>query len=167
MCFFASRRRHTRCALVTGVQTCALPICAFLLCHSRADAARYLRSGSRSQIDDLDHYLLHLPLQQGGAFGAGAARRLRPMDVGIWDMALPAGFLAGAGEAISLVVPRTTLAPLLKDPNRQHGRVLRRAQPLGDNLAPKLVPIYLTASRIRLGQGLGVAHAAQTNRNNE
>src|SRR3546814_15747787 len=26
--FFASRRRHTRCALVTGVQTCALPIAA-------------------------------------------------------------------------------------------------------------------------------------------
>src|SRR3546814_12888748 len=24
--FFASRRRHTSCALVTGVQTCALPI---------------------------------------------------------------------------------------------------------------------------------------------
>src|SRR3546814_9063439 len=24
---FSSRRRHTRCALVTGVQTCALPIC--------------------------------------------------------------------------------------------------------------------------------------------
>src|SRR3546814_3691295 len=28
MCFFfSSRRRHTICALVTGVQTCALPIC--------------------------------------------------------------------------------------------------------------------------------------------
>src|SRR3546814_1693228 len=27
MCFFfSSRRRHTRCAVVTGVQTCALPI---------------------------------------------------------------------------------------------------------------------------------------------
>src|SRR3546814_6644796 len=25
--FFSSRRRHTRCALETGVQTCALPIC--------------------------------------------------------------------------------------------------------------------------------------------
>src|SRR3546814_2722195 len=25
--FFSSRRRHTRCALVTGVQTCARPIC--------------------------------------------------------------------------------------------------------------------------------------------
>src|SRR3546814_5144860 len=28
-----SRRRHTRCALVTGVQTCALPIC---LCPCRS-----------------------------------------------------------------------------------------------------------------------------------
>src|SRR3546814_3635141 len=26
--FLSSRRRHTRCALVTGVQTCALPICS-------------------------------------------------------------------------------------------------------------------------------------------
>src|SRR3546814_447443 len=32
--FFSSRRRHTRCALVTGVQTCALPI----LCSSCASA---------------------------------------------------------------------------------------------------------------------------------
>src|SRR3546814_6110482 len=28
--FFSSRRRHTRCALVTGVQTCALPICLMI-----------------------------------------------------------------------------------------------------------------------------------------
>src|SRR3546814_11793249 len=28
--FFSSRRRHTRCALVTGVQTCALPISRLL-----------------------------------------------------------------------------------------------------------------------------------------
>src|SRR3546814_15768741 len=29
--FFSSRRRHTRCALVTGVQTCALPIYVVML----------------------------------------------------------------------------------------------------------------------------------------
>src|SRR3546814_2525891 len=29
--FFSSRRRHTRCALVTGVQTCALPISLHVL----------------------------------------------------------------------------------------------------------------------------------------
>src|SRR3546814_10018176 len=33
--FFSSRRRHTRCALVTGVQTCALPIYLFL--HGQED----------------------------------------------------------------------------------------------------------------------------------
>src|SRR3546814_2611439 len=40
--FFSSRRRHTRCALVTGVQTCALPIyccpstSAFISIHNMA-----------------------------------------------------------------------------------------------------------------------------------
>src|SRR3546814_9364426 len=33
--FFSSRRRHTRCALVTGVQTCALPISPPLPSSSR------------------------------------------------------------------------------------------------------------------------------------
>src|SRR3546814_4799261 len=33
LCFvFSSRRRHTRCALVTGVQTCALPIYSTVAC---------------------------------------------------------------------------------------------------------------------------------------
>src|SRR3546814_16117224 len=38
--FFSSRRRHTRCALVTGVQTCALPISLSRQAHVTAvDAA--------------------------------------------------------------------------------------------------------------------------------
>src|SRR3546814_3436685 len=46
--FFSSRRRHTRCALVTGVQTCALPICARNgPCHlSRLDGALCLGAGA-------------------------------------------------------------------------------------------------------------------------
>src|SRR3546814_7359406 len=41
--FFSSRRRHTRCALVTGVQTCALPILLefrFRHCGSEITATR-------------------------------------------------------------------------------------------------------------------------------
>src|SRR3546814_7611297 len=34
--FFSSRRRHTSCALVTGVQTCALPIWAIAREDQRA-----------------------------------------------------------------------------------------------------------------------------------
>src|SRR3546814_6836891 len=52
--FFSSRRRHTRCALVTGVQTCALPISALrphchaprLACH-RGHALLFGRGGLR------------------------------------------------------------------------------------------------------------------------
>src|SRR3546814_7676577 len=33
---FSSRRRHTRCALVTGVQTCALPISRDQMCERAA-----------------------------------------------------------------------------------------------------------------------------------
>src|SRR3546814_2029038 len=37
--FLSSRRRHTRCALVTGVQTCALPISGEVR-HPRTGAVR-------------------------------------------------------------------------------------------------------------------------------
>src|SRR3546814_8854554 len=39
--FFSSRRRHTRCALVTGVQTCALPIFDFSRELIRDEPPRY------------------------------------------------------------------------------------------------------------------------------
>src|SRR3546814_7326343 len=38
--FFSSRRRHTRCALVTGVQTCALPISSWISPYPRVDFCR-------------------------------------------------------------------------------------------------------------------------------
>src|SRR3546814_17755149 len=38
-CFFSSRRRHTICALVTGVQTCALPI-SFLQAVDNRDGTK-------------------------------------------------------------------------------------------------------------------------------
>src|SRR3546814_19521008 len=45
--FFSSRRRHTRCALVTGVQTCALPICT-----RPFDFQRHLHNQSQPEIAD-------------------------------------------------------------------------------------------------------------------
>src|SRR3546814_9239700 len=38
--FFSSRRRHTICALVTGVQTCALPICCYAIAAPAATIGR-------------------------------------------------------------------------------------------------------------------------------
>src|SRR3546814_1920659 len=52
--FFSSRRRHTRCALVTGVQTCALPIFIALnlsaVFHGTAAALPYMKKQGWGRI---------------------------------------------------------------------------------------------------------------------
>src|SRR3546814_7905995 len=50
--FFSSRRRHTRCALVTGVQTCALPI--FVAAARSAGADTISGRGIAEAISDAD-----------------------------------------------------------------------------------------------------------------
>src|SRR3546814_658107 len=65
MFFFSSRRRHTRCALVTGVQTCALPIYvlggrAMEIVHDDDDLKRYMREAVQVSNDSpvlLDRFL--------------------------------------------------------------------------------------------------------------
>src|SRR3546814_11700848 len=49
MFFFSTRRRHTRCALVTGVQTCALPILP-PLAHRRCEAGAGRRECARREL---------------------------------------------------------------------------------------------------------------------
>src|SRR3546814_5911615 len=46
--FFSSRRRHTRCALVTGVQTCALPIFFALIRQTYGMLAEQLLTTTRT-----------------------------------------------------------------------------------------------------------------------
>ena len=48
--FFSSRRRHTRCADVTGVQTCALPICIFgsVICNGTSPVKAGTGSGKNT-----------------------------------------------------------------------------------------------------------------------
>src|SRR3546814_1760148 len=67
-CFcFSSRRRHTRCALVTGVQTCALPIF-----HRGQLADRDLEIGPRYGVRRLkaDATFIWLPVLMDGADAA-------------------------------------------------------------------------------------------------
>src|SRR3546814_10789042 len=81
-CFVSSRRRHTRCALVTGVQTCALPISAAHFARAFKDAFggpphRYLRTRrierATALLRDTDMPILDIALQTGwnslGTFG--------------------------------------------------------------------------------------------------
>src|SRR3546814_2058910 len=49
--FFSSRRRHTRCALVTGVQTCALPIFLSYAPLQQLYDSRFILAGTEIHID--------------------------------------------------------------------------------------------------------------------
>src|SRR3546814_18625197 len=77
--FFSSRRRHTRCALVTGVQTCALPIyptVALALILLVASVFWHLRLCPQVMIEDYVHgqaaRLFALVLLNFYALGGGA-----------------------------------------------------------------------------------------------
>src|SRR3546814_7303135 len=52
---FSSRRRHTRCALVTGVQTCALPI-SISGARSITGGAGIVADSRREAFDNGGHY---------------------------------------------------------------------------------------------------------------
>src|SRR3546814_217808 len=115
--FFASRSRHTRCALVTGVQTCALPI-------SDAAQAAVPRSWKAAAGTDQGHVPRPAHLEHGallprhaavgdpllhacrelrervpvaGAGAAGAASRRAPERVDVRDRHPGAGPVAIAG----------------------------------------------------------------------
>src|SRR3546814_1489351 len=84
MFFFSSRRRHTRCALVTGVQTCALPI------SSAVEARELGLLRAQDRVVFHAHELLHVARQQARALAESGyrpplpARRIRVAgDVGI------------------------------------------------------------------------------------
>src|SRR3546814_9694153 len=82
--FFSSRRRHTRCALVTGVQTCALPLADN---SSELDAAIAgsdvdLPDGSNSSTEKkLLASIAARPVDKGSTYSTGAEQRNRNHDV--------------------------------------------------------------------------------------
>src|SRR3546814_8278206 len=51
--FFSSRRRHTSCALVTGVQTCALPILSSIAARLGAPGEYIDYAAAKGAIDSM------------------------------------------------------------------------------------------------------------------
>src|SRR3546814_2420324 len=74
--FFASRRRHTRCALVTGVQTCALPI------YPYADAGCACLAIPQAELRKIEPRAV---LDRGGEILAGCRLTVMPREIEIGD----------------------------------------------------------------------------------
>src|SRR3546814_6718967 len=69
--FFSSRRRHTRCALVTGVQTCALPISFPIVPPDIGDPVPWLRETRTAVIGTPDDAIEHIERMLAGSGGFG------------------------------------------------------------------------------------------------
>src|SRR3546814_17617711 len=88
MFFCSSRRRHTRCALVTGVQTCALPI-------YKLDILMLGEHGGHvgielvGQLEDFGHVRLELSLRQRlQEIGRASCRERVCQCVSVWVVAV-------------------------------------------------------------------------------
>src|SRR3546814_3423867 len=100
--FFSSRRRHTRCALVTGVQTCALPIFPRECEHVAAAARAVLPAlpGGRAQ---------------GAAPGTGSEATVMTAGSGAVN-AVTLDVCAGAASDVGMVREENQDACLVRDP---------------------------------------------------
>src|SRR3546814_4988286 len=100
--FFSSRRRHTRCALVTGVQTCALPI------SPRSHHRRECIARAGNQLGQEIHHILRQDLRI------------------VYDQHRPSG--AVAGELCKPVLGRDRITRALPSQSRSDTRGLKRQQ---------------------------------------
>src|SRR3546814_15662354 len=106
--FFSSRRRHTRCALVTGVQTCALPISTSSQSTDAFSLENALAAGGMPSIPSavLDNgaasggggsaQLPSVAAATAGVAAATAARRVAGLRTNP-EVPAPVGNLAGTG----------------------------------------------------------------------
>src|SRR3546814_20261978 len=105
-CFFSSRRRHTRCALVTGVQTCALPIWMLVggLRNMAKPQSRDRLELSNDALDQVAGQLLgHVDPPHGGIGGAP-----KFPQTGLFDLLRRHYLRSGSAEARRVVVNTIT-----------------------------------------------------------
>src|SRR3546814_3073501 len=81
--FFSSRRRHTRCALVTGVQTCALPICTLPICprprsFQPSSSTTVQPAARRTSASQVSLYAIMISLGEGLCIAQKAGSRSPP-----------------------------------------------------------------------------------------
>src|SRR3546814_3327798 len=130
-CLCASRRRHTRCALVTGVQTCALPTCVprNYTWHVLKQSAFFNPGGTFDR--DLAEYAMTL---------IGTVIYVPPRD----DE--PGKFVPFAGDASS-----TLVTALLDGTPGQSGRVFQCEEP-DQCLNPTFQNMSLTSAKAKMGR---------------
>lgn len=105
----------------------------------------------------LDHYVVQL-YTAGGSCGTAGRRDLdlRVGDISIRDLSQPYATTDPDFANITLVIPRQTLSPLVRDPDGLHGLTLPHRHPLGRLLGDHLRALVRTAPRMTPDEALAL-----------
>jgi AraC-like DNA-binding protein len=133
---------------------------ALLLGSVTASAQEFRRSPVTIARSGVDHYLVQL-YPVGGYAGDAEGRtvHVRPGDLSILDMSRTLHTRAKTFQNLSLVVPRSVLEPLVRNPDGLHGLVLPGQAALGHLLATYLRTIYGAAGSFSPEDGARISDA--------
>jgi len=113
-------------ALSSRLESYLIGETGFVRCDSHGQ--RFLRRPGRYAVDDLDHFLVQLYVDGATEHRRGAQQvSLRAGDIAVYDLAdVHDARTSDSYSNLTLIVPRRRLAPLLRAPDSQQGRVLSR-----------------------------------------
>ncbi|HLG84924.1 MAG TPA: helix-turn-helix domain-containing protein [Bradyrhizobium sp.] len=122
---------------------------AALLVEARAGALHYDRTSRHVARDGMDHYQVTLCLEGHVSYAAGRRSvEMRPGDLCLLDMAQPSRTSVSAdrasksSRALSLLLPRSALAPLLAAPDGSDASLIAGRSPHAQRLAAHFIAAY-------------------------
>lgn len=123
-------------------------------------AQQFRRSPATIARSGVDHYVVQL-YPRGGYAGEAEGRtvRVEPGDISILDLSRTLQTQAESFRNLTLVVPRSLLEPLLKNPDGLHGMVLPGRSALGYLLSNYLRTVHETAGSLSAEDGVGLTAA--------
>ena len=112
----------------------------FMVANTTTVETDWWRTPFHVARDGMDHYMIQLFLRGGMRWqtqrGSG---QVKTGDLIVFDMAEEMQSHTSDFNHISLILPRARLAPLLKNPDGQHMRCLRKGTPIADLLSDYMI----------------------------
>ena len=127
---------------------------------SHSDRITFGRSPMTIGRSPVDHFLVQV-YQTGGlvAEAEGETVAVQPGDVWILDLSRTVQIAETSFRSINLAIPRTVLAPLLKDADALHNLKLDKESPLGGLLSRYLVDLAGQTHRMTSDEAVSAAES--------
>lgn len=127
---------------------------------SETDTIKFWRSPQTIARSGIDHYLVQV--YEEGSFGSSVEGKDMVVDKGdVWivDLSRPVSNSQVSFRSTNLAIPRSILAPLLKNPDSLHGLKLSKDSPTGGLLSRYLTDLSKEAKMMTPDEAASVAQS--------